>query len=144
MKAKIQFINQLKRIRKIEFYSRMIKFLFLIVLIVLSAFLSIEKLMQKDIPTGIFLFLSLILFSALAYFYFKDAYEYYSIKNSTVFYCVSKPERVTEIIVYPKSIIFEIKGMKDETILLKDSVRKDEMIQYIIIIFGKDKVVMNS
>jgi hypothetical protein len=144
MDARTHFIKQLKRLRKIEFYTLMFKSLFFFVLCLCLSIILIEKFQERDNSTALFLLISLIFFIGIAIMFLKGALEFNSIENSQIINCIEKPYLVTEIIINSKKIKFEIRGMEDETIFLKNSARKDEIIQSIILIFGKDKIVMNS
>jgi hypothetical protein len=112
--------------------------------VILSVFMIIDKIKERDFSTVILLFISGVLFSAIAYLFYKSAIDFYSIHKSRIYSCIENPEHVTEIIVTDKKILFEIKGMEDETLFIKDSGRKKEILDSIKIIFGDDKIVMNK
>ncbi len=144
MQTKLLFVKQLIRQRKIEFYLRAYKILLLIIIVILSVFMIIDKIKERDIPTIILLLISVVFFSAIAYMLYKSAMDYYSIHKSSIYSCIENPANVTEIIVTSQKILFEIKGMEDETLFIKDSGRKREILESIKIIFGDDKIVMNN
>jgi len=144
MQTKLLFVKQLIRQRKIEFYLRAYKILLLIIIVILSVFMIIDKIKERDISTIILLLISVVFFSAIAYMLYKSAMDYYSIHKSRIYSCIENPANVTEIIVTSQKILFEIKGMEDETLFIRDSGRKREILESIKIIFGDDKIVMNN
>jgi hypothetical protein len=144
MKTKLLFVKQLIRQRKIEFYMRAYKILLLIIIVILSLFMIIDKIKERDFSTVILLLISVVLFSSIAYLFYKSAMDFYSIHKSRIYYCIEHPEHVTEIIVTSQKILFEIKGMEDETLFIKDSERKTEILNSIKNIFGEDKIVINN
>jgi len=143
MEGREQFIIQLKRLRKNEFYSRLVKLIILAVFIILTPFVIVEKIQEKDIMTlGILLFAELF-FIGITVLIFKAAFEFFSIKNSRIYQCIENPGAVTEIVITPHKIVFEIKGMEDETIFLKQSQFRSELVNNIKKVFGENIIVKN-
>lgn len=142
MSQKLLFAKQLIKQRRIEFYLHAYKILFLLIIVALSLFMIVDKIQERDFSSVIFLLISVVLFSAFAYMLYKSAMNFYSIHKSSIYSCIDNPEQVTEIIVTPQKILFEIKGMEDETLFMKDCQRKEEILDSIKNIFGKEKIVM--
>lgn len=144
MQTKPLFVKQLSIQRKREFFFRASKVLLILIIIVLAAFMIIDKVNVGDYATAVFLIISVVFYCTIAYLLFRSAMEFYSIHNSRIYFCIEKPEYVTEIIVTPQKILFEIKGMEDEALFIKNSKRKDEILESIKNTFGDDKIVMNN
>jgi hypothetical protein len=144
MQTKLLFAKQLIKQRQIEFYLRAVKVLLLFIIIVLSILMIFDKIQEREFSTVILLLISVVLFSAIAYLLYKSAMDFYSIHKSRIYSCIENPEYVTEIIVTSQKILFEIKGMEDETLFIKDSERKKEILESIKKIFGEDKIVINN
>ena len=144
MEGREQFTNQLKRLRKNEFYRRLVKLIILAVFIILTPFIIFEKILEKDIVTlGILLF-SELFFIVITIMILKSALEFFRLKNSRIYQCIENPDAVTEIVITPHKIVFEIKGMEDETIFLKHSQFRSELITNIKEVFGENKIVNNQ
>lgn len=143
MEGREQFINQLKRLRKNEVYSRLVKLIILTVFIILTPFVIFEKINDNDIITLGVLFFAELLFICMAIMIHKAALEFFSIKNSRIYQCIENPSAVTEIVITPQKIVFEIKGMEDETIFLKHSQYRSELITNIKEVFGEN-IIVNS
>lgn len=144
MDQKDYIITQIRKVRRNGFISSLIYLLFILLFLVLSPFVIIEKIQLREFSTVIILTLGEIILTIVAFLFFQIVKEKYSIKNSRILKCIENPDLVSEIIVQPSKIIFEIKGMEDETINLKNSDYRSKLIAAIESIFGKSKLIIES
>ena len=143
MNREEKFIKQLTKIYRTAFLSNMIKLILISLFIILSTILIWNKFEEKEYMTIIFLIIADIVFIGLAIILFKMSREYSSLKNSRINHCIHNPDLISEIIITPTKIVFEIKGMEDETILIKESKFKSELITNIKEVFGNNNIVKN-
>lgn len=143
MEAKKKLIKQLRQKYKVLFYSQLIKVLFVLLFILLTPFSIYEKWQDNEFLTLILLIIAELVFIFILIILFNSAKEHYSLKNSSIYKCIDNPENITEIIVTPKKILFEIKGMEDETIFIKHSAKRERLLSYIKQIFGENKIINN-
>jgi len=141
MESKEVFVRHLKNIRRKEFYSRLSKVLFLAFFIILIPFILYSKAKESDILTMIVLLIAEFIFIAINFNLIKEALEFRVIKNSRIYQSIENPETVSEIIVSPFKIIFELKEMEDETLFIKHSVFRTKIIMSIKEVFGETKIV---
>jgi hypothetical protein len=142
MDAKEKLIRNLKQLRNNEFYIRLGKLLLLFVFVIITPIAIFERINDGDILTLVILLIAEILFIGISYVLLKDALELKNITSSRIYQCIVNPVAVTEIIVTPTKIVFELKGMEDESILLKPSSRRIELVNNIKEVFGENKVVI--
>lgn len=140
MDRNTRLIKNLKRLRKNEFISRLIKIILLTIIIFLTPFTIYEKIADGDLLTGFVLLLAELFLIGIGIMLLRSALEFYDIKNSRIYQCIENHEAVTEIVVTPQKIVFEIKGMEDETIYLKHSKFRNELISNITKVFGESKI----
>jgi len=140
MDRKTRLIKNLKRLRKNEFYSRLIKIILLAIIILLTPITIFEKIRDGDFMTGVVLLIAELFLIGIGIMFLKSALEFYDIKNSRIYQCIENKGAVTEIVVTPIKIVFEIKGMEDETIFLKPSKFRTEFIKNITEVFGEKKI----
>lgn len=143
MEAKKKLIKQLRQKYKVLFYSQLIKVLFVLLFILLTPFSIYEKWQDNEFLTLILLIIAELVFIFIFIILFNSAIEHYSLKNSSIYKCIDNPENITEIIVTPKKILFEIKGMEDETIFIKHSAKRERLLSYLKQIFGENKIINN-
>jgi hypothetical protein len=141
MEAKEKLIKNLKRLRENEFYLRLGKLIFLFVFVILTPIAIVERIIEGDVLTLVILFIAELIFVGISYIFFKDAIELKNITNSRIYQCIDNPVAVTEIVVTPDKIVFELKGMEDESIFLKHSGFKTELVDNIKEVFGENKIV---
>ena len=143
MENHLILIKQLRRIQRTEFYNHAIKLIPLSLFVFFSPLLILDKFYKKDYLTILFLIVAELIFIGIAIVCYRMAKEKYSFKNSRIYQCIQNPELVTEIIVSSNKILFEIKGMEDETIFLKQSNLKSEILANIKEAFGENKIINN-
>lgn len=143
MDAKKELIKQLHKKYNVHFYSQLIKVLIILLFILLTPFSIYEKWQENEILTLILLIITESVFIFILIILFNSAKEHYSLKNSSIYKCIDNPESITEIIVTQKKILFEIKGIEDETIFIKHSAKRERLLSYIKQIFGENKIINN-
>ena len=141
MNEKKELIKQLNSQRKANFFSQLIKVIFISIFIILAPFVIYYKWLNEDVLTVSLLIIAELVFIIIGLVLFNTAKEFYSIKKSRIYQCIDNPENVTEIIVSPQKILFEIKGMEDETIFLKHSDYRNKVLSNINKVFGVNKIV---
>lgn len=144
MDEKKYFIDQLKNIRRNEFLSVFLRAFIIFTFVSLSPFIIQNKIAEKDTLIVIFLILAEVIFISLLYSQILILVSLFYIKNSRIYCCIDKPEAVTEIIISDKKILFEIKGMEDETIYMKPSESRKQLINAIKTIFRNSNLVINK
>lgn len=144
MENKNYLIKQLKYLRRVEFFSNFSKLIILLLFVMLSPIAIYEKIINSELFIALILMVAEIVFIVLSINFFSKAKEYSSIKKSRLFQCVNNPELVSEIIISKNKILFEIKGMQDETLYLKESEYRTKIIDSIVLIFGKNKVILTK
>ena len=141
MEAKEKLIRNLKSHRRNEIYVRSIELILSLPFVFLTPIAIYDIITEGDILTIIILFIAEIIFIGISFFLVKIVSELKNIKNSTIYQCIENPAAMTEIIIRSKKIIFEIKGMRDETLHISQSKFRNELIENIINVFGTDKIV---
>jgi len=134
-------IQQLKYLRKIEFYNYASKLGILLIFVVLSPIAIYEKTINSEFLLALILIFAEIVFLVLCINFYNKAKDFSSIKRSRLYQCIEKPELLNEIIVSDHKILFEIKGMEDETIYIRDSEYRDKIIDSIKSVFGSSIVI---
>jgi len=135
------FIKQLKYLRRVEFYNYASKLIILLLFVVLTPIAIYEKIVNSELFIALILVVAEILFIVLSINFYIKAKEFSSIKGSRMYQCVEKPALVNEILVSKNKILFEIKGMQDDTLFIKDSEYRNKIIDSIKSIFGSEKVI---
>jgi hypothetical protein len=143
MDGKENLIRHLKKLRKNLFYSRIGKITPLFFFVILTPISIYSKVQEKDILTVVLLTIAELFFLGIIVVVLKSATEYNNIKNSRIYQCIENPGAVNEIVVTPHKIVFEIKGMEDESIFLRESKFRTELLTYIKEVFGEKKIVIN-
>ena len=140
METKDKLVKQLNKLRLDELYSRLLRIFLLTIFIILIPILIYDKFIEKDTLTALVLLLAELLFIGIDIALYKGATEFFNLKNSRIYQCLENTEAVTEIVVTPIKIVFEIKGMEDETIFLKPSDFRTEFIKNIAKVFGENRI----
>jgi hypothetical protein len=143
MNAKTRLSDILIKLRRREFSYMLIKFLLTSIFVLLIPFLIYEKFQSSDFFTFTILLFAELLFILVMISLFKSAREFYSIKNSRIYQCIEKPDRINEIIISKNRILFELKGMEDECIYIKESKTRSDLLKNITSVFGESKIVKN-
>lgn len=143
MESKDRLVKQLKNIRKNIFISRLIKVVFLLAFVILMPIVIYEKIVANDLISVIFFIIAEVILIVVTIVLSKSAREFYSLKSSRIYKCMENPDAISEIIVTNEKILFEIKGMQDEKLYLKESKFRSLLISNITEVFGEDKIVKN-
>lgn len=141
MEAKEKLIKNLKRHRRDGIYVRSIELILSLLFVFLTPVAIYDIIIEGNILSIIILFIAEIIFVGISFFLAKIILDLRNIKNSRIYQCIVNPAAMTEIIIRPKKIIFEIKGMRDETLYLSQSKFRNELIENIISVFGSDKII---
>lgn len=141
MEAKEKLIRNLKSHRRDEIYVRSIELILSLLFVFLTPAAIYDIIIEGDILTIIILCIAEIIFVGISFFLVKIILDLKNITNSRIYQCIENPVAMTEIIIRSKKIIFEIKGMRDETLYLSQSKFRNELIDNIINVFGADKII---
>lgn len=143
MEQKKYLISQLKRLRRIEFFSNLPRLILVFLFVVLSPILIYDKILRHEYFIVVILIIAEIVFFVLAVTLFKHGKEKYSLRNSRIIRCIDEPELVSKILITSNKILFEIKGLEDEAIVLKHSEYRKKIINSIKSVFDSTKIVSN-
>lgn len=143
MESKKQLISQLKKVRKNAFNQNLLKIIFLTIFVILAPISIYSKVQESDILTVVVLLIAETFFIGLIIVLLKSGISNNKIQNSSIYQCIEHPSLVTEIIVTSDKIVFEIKGLEDETLFIKESIFRTEMLKNIKDVFGENIIVNN-
>jgi hypothetical protein len=143
MENKERLVRHLKKMRTNMFFARLIKVVLLLAFVVLMPFVIYEKIIAKDLLSVVFFIIAEVILIIVTVVLIKSASEVYGLKNSRIYQCIENSSAITEIIITPEKILFEIKGMEDETLYIKESKYKSLLIINIKEVFGEEKIVKN-
>ena len=143
MESKKQLISQLKKLRQSAFNQNLLKVIFLTIFVILAPIIIYSKIQESDILTVVVLFIAETLFIGIIIILLNSGIFNNNIQNSSIYKCIENPGLVTEIIVTSEKIVFEIKGLEDETLFIKESIFKTEILKNIQDVFGENKIVNN-
>jgi len=142
MESKKRLISQLKKLRKSAFNQSLLKVIFLGIFVILAPISIYSKIKESDILTVIVLLIAETFFVGIIIILLKSGISNRNIHNSSIYQSIEKPGLVTEIIVTSEKIVFEIKGLEDETLYIKESTFRTEILKNIKNVFGENKVVL--
>jgi len=143
MGSKKQLISQLKTLRQSAFNQNLLKVIFLTIFVILAPISIFSKIQESDILTVVILFIAEAFFIGIIIILLKSGFFNNNIQNSSIYKCIENPGLVKEIIVTSEKIVFEIKGLEDETLFIKESIFRTEMLKNIQDVFGENKIVNN-
>lgn len=143
MEQRKYLLSQIKRLRKIDFYNNLSKLVLIVLFVLICPVLIYNKILLHEYFTVVFLIIAEVVFIVLAIPLFNESKEKYSLKNSRIIRCIEHPEIVTEIIITPNKILFEIKELEDESIFLDHSEYRNKIIKSIESIFINTRIVNN-
>lgn len=141
MESKNYLIKQIEYLRRVEFYSQLSKLILLSLYVIISPFVIYAKIINSELFVALILIFAEIVLIVLSYNIFFKVLEFSSIKNSRIYQCIDNPELVNEVLVSNNKILFELKGIQDEALFLKNSDYRNEIIDSIRTVFGKTKVI---
>lgn len=141
MESKNYLIKQIEYLRRVEFYSQLSKLILLSLYVIISPFVIYAKIINSELFVALILIIAEIVLIVLSYNIFFKVLEFSSIKNSRIYQCIDNPELVNEVLVSNNKILFELKGIQDEALFLKNSDYRNEIIDSIRTVFGKTKVI---
>jgi hypothetical protein len=144
MGAKEKLIKNLKSHRRNEIYFRSVELILSLLFVFLTPAAIYDIIIEGDSLTIIILCITEIIFLGISFFLTKIILDLKNITNSRIYQCIENPLAMNEIIIRSKKIIFEIKGMQDETLYLSQSKFRNELIENVINVFGSDKIVREN
>ncbi|MBP8994471.1 MAG: hypothetical protein KBG30_11780 [Bacteroidales bacterium] len=136
-------IKQFKRLYKIEYFSKMVKLIPLLLFVVLSPILVYDEFISGKYLTAIFISIAELLFLFLSYTTFLSIKEKTSFSKSRINKCFQNQNILNKIIVSDNKILFDISDMEDEAIYLKSSEYKKVIVNSLKSVFGESKIVSN-
>lgn len=136
-------IKQFKRLCKIEYFSKMVKLIPLLLFVVLSPILVYDEFISGKYLTAIFISIAELLFLFLSYTTFLSIKEKTSFSKSRINKCFQNQNILNKIIVSDNKILFDISDMEDEAIYLKSSEYKKVIVNSLKSVFGESKIVSN-
>ena len=135
--------KQFNRLYKIEYLSKLVKFVPLVLFVLLSPILIYDEFILGKYLTVVFLLIAEFLFLFLSYSMYSDIRDKTSFTKSRIYKGFQDKNIVNRIIVSDNKILFDISDMEDEAIYLKDSEYKRNIVNSLKSIFGESKIVSN-
>lgn len=135
--------TQFNRLYKIEYYSKLVKFVPLVLFVLLSPILIYDEFILGKYLTVVFLLIAEFLFLFLSYSMYSDIRDKTSFTKSRIYKGFQDKNIVNRIIVSDNKILFDISDMEDEAIYLKDSEYKRNIVNSLKSVFGESKIVSN-
>ena len=135
--------KQFNRLYKIEYLSKLVKFVPLVLFVLLSPILIYDEFILGKYLTVVFLIIAEFLFLFLSYSMYSDIRDKTSFTKSRIYKGFQDKNIVNRIIVSDNKILFDISDMEDEAIYLKDSEYKRNIVNSLKSEFGESKIVSN-
>lgn len=135
--------TQFNRLYKIEYYSKLVKLIPLVLFVVLSPILIYDEFILGKYLTVVFLLIAEMLFLFLSFSMYSDIRGKTSFVKSRIYKCFQNQNIMSKIIVSDNKILFDISDMEDEAIYLKDSEYKRNIVNSLKSVFGESKIVSN-
>jgi hypothetical protein len=135
--------TQFNRLYKIEYYSKLVKLIPLVLFVVLSPILIYDEFISGKYLTVVFLLIAEMLFLFLSFSMYSDIRGKTSFVKSRIYKCFQNQNIMSKIIVSDNKILFDISDMEDEAIYLKDSEYKRNIVNSLKSVFGESKIVSN-
>lgn len=135
--------KQFNRLYKIEYLSKLVKFVPLVLFVLLSPILIYDEFILGKYLTVVFLIIAEFLFLFLSYSMYSDIRDKTSFTKSRIYKGFQDKNIVNRIIVSDNKILFDISDMEDEAIYLKDSEYKRNIVNSLKSVFGESKIVSN-
>ena len=136
-------LKQFKRLYKIEYISKLVKFVPLVLFVLLSPILIYDELISGKYLTVVFLLLAEFLFLFLSYSMYSDIRGKNSFAKSRIFKGFQDKNIVNRIIVSDNKILFDLLDMEDEAIYLNNSEYRRNIVNSLKKVFGESKIVSN-
>lgn len=135
--------KQFNRLYKIEYLSKLVKFVPLVLFVLLSPILIYDEFILGKYLTVVFLLIAEFLFLFLSYSMYSDIRDKTSFTKSRIYKGFQDKNIVNRIIVSDNKILFDISDMEDEAIYLKDSEYKRNIVNSLKSVFGESKIISN-
>lgn len=135
--------KQFNRLYKIDYISRLVKLLPLVLFVLLCPILIYDEFISGKYLTVVFLLIAEMLFLFLSFSMYSDIRGKTSFVKSRIYKCFQNQNIMSKIIVSDNKILFDISDMEDEAIYLKDSEYKRNIVNSLKSVFGESKIVSN-
>ena len=136
-------ITQFRRLYKIELFNKMVKLFLLVLFVLLNPILIYDGIITRKVFTVILLSIAEFLFLFLSYSTYSDVKNKNSFSKSRIYKGFQNQNIVNRIIVSDNKIIFDISGMEDESLYLKNSEYKRKIVNSLKSVFGESKIITN-
>jgi len=136
-------LKQFKRFYKIEYISKLVKFVPLVLFVLLSPILIYDEFILGKYLTVVFLIIAEFLFLFLSYSMYSDIRGKNSFAKSRIFKGFQDKNIVNRIIVSDNKILFDLLDMEDEAIYLNNSEYRRNIVNSLKKVFGESKIVSN-
>lgn len=136
-------ITQFRRLYKIELFNKMVKLFLLVLFVLLNPILIYDGIITRKVFTVILLSIAEFLFLFLSYSTYSDVRNKNSFSKSRIYKGFQNQNIVNRIIVSDNKIVFDISGMEDESIYIKNSEYKRKIVNSLKSVFGESKIVTN-
>jgi len=143
MEKKDYLIIQFTRLFKIDHYGNIIKLIPILLFIILSPFLIYNEFLAENYLNLFVLLFAEILFAFIAYSKYATIRIKSSFRKSRIYMCFQNKDNLNKIIISKSKILFDIIGMEDESINLKDSDYRDTIIASLKEFYGDSKIIFN-
>lgn len=144
MDDKAYLIKQIKKLRKIDYYYNLLILIIIMFFILICPVVIYNIIIKNEFLSAILLIFAEVFFITLSVNYYKKVRDLSANKRSRILDCIENPEKVTEIIILPNRILFEIKGKQDDSIVLKESEYRSQIIESIKLVFINANIVVNQ
>ena len=135
--------KQFNRLYKIEYLSKLVKLVPLVLFVVLSPILIYDVFISGKYLTVVFLLIAEFLFLFLSYSIYIVIRGKTSFAKSRIYKGFQNQNIVNRIIVSDNKILFDISDMEDEEIYLKNTEYKGKIVNSLKSVFGESKIVSN-
>lgn len=135
--------KQFNRLYKIEYLSKLVKLVPLVLFVILSPILIYDEFISGKFLTVVFLLIAELLFLFLSYSMYSEIRGKTSFTKSRIYKGFQDKNIVNRIIVSDNKILFDISEMEDEAIYLKNSEYKRNIVNSLKSVFGESKIVSN-
>jgi len=137
-------INKFEQIYKIEVYLKLIKLIPTVFLIIICPFALFKEIVIFQYFNGIMLIIAETLLIFFLVNQIKNLKSRNFFKNSNILKCFFDKNILNKIIVTDNKLFFDINGIEDETIYLKNDKNMQKIINSLIIVFNESKIVYSK
>ena len=121
----------------------MVKLFLLVLFVLLNPILIYDGIITRKVFAVILLSIAEFLFLFLSYSTYSDVRNKNSFSKSRIYKGFQNQNIVNRILVSDNKIIFDISGMEDESLYLKNSEYKRKIVNSLKSVFGESKIITN-